>query len=762
MKHTRLFLSLFILIFLSNSSFALGNEFTCGADLFLPKTVADMKRLNDFNDQIYQTLQSHDNARTSTLGCANGGPVNGRVYTLPVVFHIIDSSTNGSTIATNAQIAQALKNLNDQWRRVTGDGVDMQIQFAMAQRDPWGNPTNGINRVSGRNATGYLQYGLDVSKNSDQVLSLGNWPSSQYINIYIVTKLVGASGMAALPGPGRYQGIFLINTGIFTNGNSGLTHEMGHYMGLFHTFETVFNTTTNECPDDDDCTKQGDLICDTRPHKLLDCISTNCPGSGSFDNSRLNYMSYCGPLTRFTQGQKDRVRAVLFNEYRIDLLRSYALIPTTVSLEVALDSVYYTENLAEPLCNHALQPKLRLKNLGTTTVTSVKIAASLAGNVVSTGTYPVSIPSKGSQVVTVPSFNFTTGGEYDVSFQILQVNTSRIDADTLNNQLCTSVTPIIVADTLFVTADPPAGGIVSGTKIFTCGYSTDTITVVDNPGYEFYKWMDSNGTTVSMNRTYYVPPVWVQHYNQNRSFTAVFIKKQYTVSLNMNPVNGGTVTGGGAYDYQVNLTVRARSNYGYQFSHWENAGVPVSTDSNYTFSVTGNTNLVAVFAKKQFMISVIANPTAGGNPAGAGNYAYLDNATVRANKTPGYKFLNWKEGTNIVSTDSVFTFSVNKSRNLTANYALVTGIKQTTLNEISKIYPNPANTILQLEIQSKQNSSITLNIIDMKGSLLDTKIISTTKGILSTTFDVSKLAAGNYLLNLYDEEGMASYLFVVQ
>lgn len=720
-----------------------------------------MKRLNDFNDQIYQVLQNQNNARIGAFGCANGGPVSGRVYTLPVVFHIIDSSTNGSTIATNAQIAQALKNLNDQWRRVTGDGVDMQIQFAMAQRDPWGNPTNGINRVSGRNATGYLQYGLDISVNQNQVLGLGNWPSSQYINIYIVTKLVGAGGLATTPGSVGYEGIFLINTGTFTTGNTFLTHEMAHYFDLFHTFEKVFNDPNNECQNDN-CLLLGDRICDTPPVRESDCNSISCSYTGDPLNSLKNYMSYCAGMTRFTQGQKDRVRAVLFSEYRIDLLRSYALIPTTVSLEVALDSVQYTENLTEPLCNHTLQPKLRLKNLGTTTVTSVKIAASLAGNVVSTGTYSVSIPSKGSQVVTVPSFAFTTGGEYDVSFQILQVNTSRIDADTLNNQLCTSVTPIIVADTLFVTADPPAGGIVSGTKIFTCGYSADTITVVDNPGYEFYKWMDSNGTTVSMNRTYYVPPVWVQEYNQNRSFIAVFIKKQYTVSLNMNPVNGGTVTGGGTYDYQVNLTVRARSNYGYQFSHWENAGVPVSTDSNYTFSVTGNTNLVAVFAKKQFMISVIANPTAGGNPAGAGNYAYLDNATVRANKTPGYKFLNWKEGTNIVSTDSVFTFSVNKSRNLTANYALVTGIKRTTLNEISKIYPNPANTILQLEIQSKQNSSITLNIIDMKGSLLDTKTITTTKGILSTTFDVSKLAAGNYLLNLYDEEGMASYLFVVQ
>ncbi|MBK9329221.1 MAG: T9SS type A sorting domain-containing protein [Sphingobacteriales bacterium] len=67
----------------------------------------------------------------------------------------------------------------------------------------------------------------------------------------------------------------------------------------------------------------------------------------------------------------------------------------------------------------------------------------------------------------------------------------------------------------------------------------------------------------------------------------------------------------------------------------------------------------------------------------------------------------------------------------------------------------------QVEIRSKQNTFIILNIIDMKGSLLETKAITNTKGVVNTSFDVSKLAKGNYLLNLYDEEGTASYPFVV-
>ena len=100
------------------------------------------------------------------------------------------------------------------------------------------------------------------------------------------------------------------------------------------------------------------------------------------------------------------------------------------------------------------------------------------------------------------------------------------------------------------------------------------------------------------------------------------------------------------------------------------------------------------------------------------------------------------EGTTIVSTDSNYTFLMAGARNLKANFGLNTGIKQTTINEISKVYPNPANDILQIEIRSKQNTSITLNIIDMKGSLLETKNVANNKGIFNTSFDVSKLAKG--------------------
>ena len=65
-------------------------------------------------------------------------------------------------------------------------------------------------------------------------------------------------------------------------------------------------------------------------------------------------------------------------------------------------------------------------------------------------------------------------------------------------------------------------------------------------------------------------------------------------------------------------------------------------------------------------------------------------------------------------------------------------------------------------LKSNQNTSITLNIIDTKGSLMETKTITNSNDIINTSFNVSKLAKGNYLLNLYDEAGMVSYKFIVE
>ena len=501
--------------------------------------------------------------------------------------------------------------------------------------------------------------------------------------------MVGAGAAATTPGVSGKEGIFITAySGVFSVGNVTLTHEMGHYMGLYHTFETVFNTTGNDCPDDNDCATQGDLICDTHPHKITDCGSTSCPGSGDLNNSFFNYMSYCGPLTRFTQGQKTRVRLILFSQYRIGLITSSALIPTNIALEVSVDSVVYTNDLFSPLCGHKLDSvQLRVNNLGTTTITSLKISTSVAGVLTNTVTKSVAIAPGTSKLVSVPAITFTTSGAYDLFFELLQINSSRVDYDTLNNQVCSKVEPIILQVNTTTTASPPSGGVFTGGRSFTCN-GIDTLRVFKNPGYDLIGIYDEGGNFITSDSLWYYP-IDVNEFSTDKQFTAVLQKKSFTITTAVNPANAGTVTPGGTYDYGTSKTLETHKKIGYVFLHWKKNNIFYSSDSIIPIIIDDNANYVAV-------------------------------------------------------------------------YDIATGIKKSTINEIIKIYPNPASNILQIEIQSNQNTSITLNIIDTKGSLMETKTITNSNDIINTSFNVSKLAKGNYLLNLYDEAGMVSYKFIVE
>lgn len=83
--------------------------------------------------------------------------MNGSVYTIPVVFHVIHLGEPvgiGSNISS-ARMLQALSDLNDQFTNV---GID----FCLAKRTPEGTATSGINRVNGSNVADYTSIGIVV------------------------------------------------------------------------------------------------------------------------------------------------------------------------------------------------------------------------------------------------------------------------------------------------------------------------------------------------------------------------------------------------------------------------------------------------------------------------------------------------------------------------------------------------------------------------------------------------------------------------
>ncbi len=143
--------------------------------------------------------------------------------------------------------------------------------------------------------------------------------------------------------------------------------------------------------------------------------------------------------------------------------------------------------------------------------------------------------------------------------------------------------------TIALSASPSAGGTVSGSGTFTAGTSR-TVTATANSGYTFANWTE-NGTVVSTAASYTFT------LNGNRNLVANFTVNpvNYTIALSASPSAGGTVSGSGTFTAGTSRTVTATANSGYTFANWTENGTVVSTAASYTFTLTGNRNLVANF-----------------------------------------------------------------------------------------------------------------------------------------------------------------------
>lgn len=201
---------------------------------------------------------------------------------------------------------------------------------------------------------------------------------------------------------------------------------------------------------------------------------------------------------------------------------------------------------------------------------------------------------------------------------------------------------------------------VSGGGTYNYG---STAKVVANPatGYRFVKWVATNNvddSAVSTSTSYSFTVT------SARTLYAVFEKHTYIVSVSVGS-GQGSVSGEGAYAYNDYCRVTASPDVGYKFVHWEdNDGNQISTHSNYTFVVTSNITLKAIFTLIDYNVSLnfAVNNSDRGVLSGSGTYHYNEVITIKAIPNSGYKFVGWSstsDGNNIVtSADETQTITV--------------------------------------------------------------------------------------------------------
>ena len=193
----------------------------------------------------------------------------------------------------------------------------------------------------------------------------------------------------------------------------------------------------------------------------------------------------------------------------------------------------------------------------------------------------------------------------------------------------------------------------------------------------------------------------------------------YFIQANTNPIAGGYITGSGYYNNNQSCTLVANSYTGYYFVNWTENGNIVSTNSQYTFIVNSNRNLIANFSPiNQFYITTLAMPQFSGITVGSGAYSLNQFIAVQAIPNNGWYFVNWTENGIIVSPDSVYSFNVTTNRTLVANFNLIISIPEIVNENGVEIYPNPASDYFYLKIKNSINTEYNIQIFDVLGRIV--------------------------------------------
>lgn len=284
------------------------------------------------------------------------------VIKIPVVVHILYNTSNQNI--PDSRVISQLQRFNLDFRKLNPDvsnippvwanlPEDAKFEFQLACIDPQGIPTTGITRTF-TSITEFVCNGVNCE---DVRTAAAGWPPETYLNIWVANLDPSTYGSSSSPGMylvfPNADGLVLDyeivgdNNGHPTK-NLGrvASHEAGHWLGLYHTFNDGWP----------DC-NFSDQVNDTPTSEFA---SQNCPAFPLLDNCQplspgvmfMNYMDYSNDPCRymFTAGQCARMRSFIAipGSIRYPFIDKYfglgnAATPTATPRQ-------FTVSVSNPLC----------------------------------------------------------------------------------------------------------------------------------------------------------------------------------------------------------------------------------------------------------------------------------------------------------------------------------------------------------------------------------------------------------------------------
>ena len=633
------------------------------------------------------------------------------IYTISVVFHIMGTGHSG--IVTDQVFTNLITYLNNDYAKTGNDTsqinpafaslyVDAQIRFALAQKDPSGNCTNGIIRHTtdskywNQSSPNYAYSGTGTNR----------WPTTKYLNVYIVDCI--QSSTSTCPQSGSYVAGYTYLPGTFGTGASQdaivllsyngalaqsnphasrtISHEIGHWLNLSHTFGGTNSPEVN-CGDDG--------IGDTPATKGYFTINT-CPshGGGSYTGCTTpvendeNIMDYGSCPKMFTQGQITKMRTALTSSTagRNNLITASNYSFTGISGTYTCTPVADLKASKTLICSNQTITYTNLSQVGT----SGSIAWAFEGGTPATSTAT-------SQVVTYP-----TSGTYSVSL----VATNSSGSNTLNKLS-------------YITVTNGGGGVIAPNvhNFETLGLPGDIAVINSNVGSIAWEQNTTTGANTTSKSIY---------------------------------LNNASVSSGGNLDifetpiYNFGNTTNVGLSYWYAYAR--KTATQIDTFRvQYSLDCGGSwTNVLGAPS-----IGTMATNTGGTTStpfvptSTQWKQATINSALLSAlNNKPSVKFrFYFRSDVTAGSSNNIYIDEINLSGTV--------GINELENALGLTMYPNPTTGMLNVELDSDSyrnlnGATASIEITDVLGQTLQTTSLTQPK----TQLNIQHFSAGIYIVNI--------------